>query len=405
MCEENKLLVCEFCGRQFISNQGLGKHKTCCKSNSNRKPSSNNHIISLNASRSKKDGWKCKYCLSLMRTKRDLYDHYANAHTDIFVSKHSCIKYDWRCKHCNTEFKSRRRLYEHYKTCEEKAKLPHDSKGRLINSAVGEYKCDFCSFISTSKSGVACHIKYCINNPNRAIRNSKSHSYETKLKLSIAARKRVGYRANYNAEACKYIDDLNLEMGWHLQHALNGGEITIGPYFLDGYDKELNIAFEYDEPAHHNKRRRDHDLVKQKFIIDTLQCSFYRYDEKTKVLYDVTSNTYPEEILNEVLNKHIRNRTHSVISKKKKAVIHRDRKNVQTEKRSRNVINENLKEIRWRIILNSNIDFSKFGWVEKLASLFGITAQKTGAYIRKHFKDFYSTECFRKNKYIVPEMA
>jgi len=36
-----------------------------------------------------------------------------------------------------------------------------------------------------------------------------------------------------------------------LQHAENGGEFEVAGYYLDGYDKNLNIAFEYDEPGHY----------------------------------------------------------------------------------------------------------------------------------------------------------
>ena len=40
--------------------------------------------------------------------------------------------------------------------------------------------------------------------------------------------------------------------GWTIQHAENGGEFYTGiGYWLDAYDKEKNIALEYDEPKHY----------------------------------------------------------------------------------------------------------------------------------------------------------
>lgn len=39
----------------------------------------------------------------------------------------------WICKYCNNEFKTRKLLFEHYKECDEKAKLPKDSLGRVIS--------------------------------------------------------------------------------------------------------------------------------------------------------------------------------------------------------------------------------------------------------------------------------
>ena len=55
--------------------------------------------------------------------------------------------------------------------------------------------------------------------------------------------------------------------------------------------------------------------------------------------------------------------------------------------------NEILKEERWLIINNCDIDFNKFGWVKELSNLFGISSNKAGSYVRKNFPEFYKT-CF-----------
>lgn len=57
---------------------------------------------------------------------------------------------------------------------------------------------------------------------------------------------------------------------------------------------------------------------------------------------------------------------------------------------------DKLKKERWEIIQNSNIDFSKFGWVKKVSKLFGIAENKAGHYIRKNYPEFYET-CYRRN--------
>lgn len=173
MSEKNKLLVCEFCNKHFISSQGLGKHITCCKSNPNRKSPSNNHIINFNSSRSKNGGWECKYCLSLLRTKRDLYNHYANDHADVFI-RHLCTDHCWKCEYCNSEFETRRLLYEHCKTCEEKFKLPHDSRGRIISQKVLDGRSKRLETVNKAiESGDFVYIGH-------------PHSEESKRKLSIA---------------------------------------------------------------------------------------------------------------------------------------------------------------------------------------------------------------------------
>lgn len=42
------------------------------------------------------------------------------------------------------------------------------------------------------------------------------------------------------------------------------------------------------------------------------------------------------------------------------------------------------------------IDFSKFGWVQKLAELLSEMPQVTGRRVRKLLPDFYDTQCFRR---------
>lgn len=124
----------------------------------------------------------------------------------------------------------------------------------------------------------------------------KHHTEETKYKLRVAAIKdlrKKGFlpsKKNYNIEACKFIDFLNKKYGWNLQHALNGGEIEIYGYFVDGYDKNRNIIMEYDEQKHRNKWKKQKDLIRQNRLIKFLNPQmFIRYDEVENKLYDVIS--------------------------------------------------------------------------------------------------------------------
>lgn len=119
-------------------------------------------------------------------------------------------------------------------------------------------------------------------------------SEETKYKIRLATIRDLqdkgitGAVKNYNPMACKFIDDLNKEKGWNLQHALNGGEIELYGYFVDGYDKERNIIFEYDEPEHKKGYKIKRDLIRQENLLKEITPTlFIRYDEMNNKLYEV----------------------------------------------------------------------------------------------------------------------
>ena len=81
---------------------------------------------------------------------------------------------------------------------------------------------------------------------------------------------------SFNKEACKLFDDIMIKDGIFIQHAMNGGEYYIKElgYWLDGYDKENNVAYEFDEEYHKYKKERD--LKRQQEIEKFLGCSFIR---------------------------------------------------------------------------------------------------------------------------------
>ena len=126
--------------------------------------------------------------------------------------------------------------------------------------------------------------------------NGHAHTEETKRKIrkSFLSRMHKNGRfgpTNFNLRACEFIDNLNKEFNWNLIHAKNGGEFYVNGYYLDGYDKQLNIAFEYDEQRHYtdweNNKLKNKDILRQFEIMNALKCKFYRYNEKLNLMYEI----------------------------------------------------------------------------------------------------------------------
>jgi len=103
-------------------------------------------------------------------------------------------------------------------------------------------------------------------------------------KRIIAKRRKEEYgkqlQPNFNPEACKLIDEYGKSYGYNFQHALNNKEYYIPElgYWLDGYDKDKNVAIEVDESHHFNSKGElsGKDVQRQKEIEQTLGCKFIR---------------------------------------------------------------------------------------------------------------------------------
>ena len=128
-----------------------------------------------------------------------------------------------------------------------------------------------------------------LSKPNRLPSfKGKSHSEKTKRKMRKIAIDRISdtlrdgekILPNYNKTACDYFNNLMLETKTNIQHACNGGEFYIEElgYWVDGYDKENNIVYEWDERRHFNRdgTLKEKDINRQREITEYLKCKFIR---------------------------------------------------------------------------------------------------------------------------------
>jgi len=91
-----------------------------------------------------------------------------------------------------------------------------------------------------------------------------------------------------NPTACEFIDVFGRKNGYNFKHGLNGGEkyfSNVGA-FVDGYDSEHNVIFEYDE-KHHFDRFGDlkkKDVNRMNDLIKMTKCTVIRYNQlKNKI--------------------------------------------------------------------------------------------------------------------------
>lgn len=257
----------------------------------------------------------------------------------------------YKCKHCGKEFDNKYKLTGHSTYCEKNPKRDHNIKQIAIARSQNQHKnlrvnkhlhCKFCDKEVSNEACLAIHEKACEKNPNKVkcpnrkgngghinghsckwkgknkyndetiAKRTKTwnerykngeivikgypHSEETKQHLREVFVEKIknlknGFKCFYSKRGCEYMNKLNEERNWNLQHAENGGEIYCIGYWVDGYDKNLNIVFEYDEPAHYkdvkNNILNDKDLQRQQNIINELHCEFWRYNEAIDLLYKV----------------------------------------------------------------------------------------------------------------------
>jgi hypothetical protein len=120
----------------------------------------------------------------------------------------------------------------------------------------------------------------------------KITSNYTKQKMREAVLKKIEkygkYKRNFNPQACIKIEEYGKNNGYNFQHAMNGGEIIIIGYSLDGYDAEKNVVFEYDENGKNhfdkNGNLKEKDIKRMNEIISSLHCKFIRYNERKNTI-------------------------------------------------------------------------------------------------------------------------
>lgn len=319
----------------------------------------------------------------------------------------------------------------------EMVELPVSETGLIIASSnlatrvkrgpksFGNWKCPCCQqifetrrlLIEHKRQSVACH-EFCIaeghKRTNAALRGRKRPgrklSDEAKRKLSEAAKNRASYwfysSKNPILYKCKDGTDIKLDSKWELEVVKRLDELNIEWF-------RPKITFEYKTITGETHSYRPDFFVPQFRCFLEIKSPWIEEKQNKNGKIDYIKNNYPFIVWLESLEscktfvlqdmkydgffplKEEENQAY--IDEIKKKLEEKKLKKQKTKKEYKCEKFLSLKEERWQMIENSNIDFSKFGWVKEASKLFGVNASKAGLYIKKHYPEFYKT-CFVRQK-------
>jgi len=172
-------------------------------------------------------------------------------------------------------------------------------------------------------------------------------------------------------------------------------EYSVYPYFIDFAFINEKVAIELDGKIHFiNNKRTDHDFKKDDFLIENGWRVFrIRFDE-------ITNNKFNEAInfIGSNLLKNYDSRLYSY-----KEVIEENKKIKEIEKLKKEELKKELINEKINKVINSNIDFTKLGWVKKVSVILNISHHKTNNWMVKNMKDFYYKNCFIRGSKIKKE--
>lgn len=322
----------------------------------------------------------------------------------------------YKCQYCNKEFERKKGLISHNIQIHNKL-ITYDERKKyfdyvLVNKEIP--KCCICGIndiyfknwrIPKICNNLECHHKYLsliqqqiqINHPElrEKARERRIKYLSDKTNFDSTA---YGKRANKELSFLekwfydKIIQQYNLTNKYTIIN-----EYTESKYFLDFAFINIKLDVELDGKCHFNNdnKRINHDIERDKYLIDK-GWKIYRIS-----WYDVKYNE--ENIINNFINLLKDNNfiydksyyiRHKVISNKEfknQEESRNNKKKLQLEVKQNKYIHN--KNIIIDLEQNSNIDFSKFGWVNKANQYLlskNIVIKKLHWYINKYYPEFFT---------------
>lgn len=285
-------------------------------------------------------------------------------------------------------------------------------------------KCPYCKKDLTniqSYANIANHIRWCNLNPKRIEKKKKEKKYQRKF-CTLCGKEIFSNKRRIRCDECshKHTEETKLRMSnarinwlkknpekhpWkkktkfisipceNLKKYLN----SIGLKYVSEYDTyeetnrnfsidiafpDIKIGIEINGNQHYNKDgtlkkyyQKRHDIIES--------CGW-------KLLEIHYSSCFNEESIKNIITYYEQPDYTKYFENNLK------RENKEKLKLEKEYIKHCKIKEKVQKILESNIDFSKFGWVGKVSSLIGIPPQKVHFFMEKNMPTFYKEKCFRR---------
>lgn len=284
-------------------------------------------------------------------------------------------KNNWFCPLCKETFKTRALLRNHKSTLHYNVDIRKFSEQKF---------CPYCGHGFWYSHIFSQHKNWCEKNPNRISKKGHSISDSTKKKISKKLssyyrgssiwRTQIEKRRSYAEE---YFNKCfpDAEQQYH-----------VDKYFLDLAWPEKKAYIEIDGEQHYNDPKViEHDKIRTSSLAELgwVLITRIRWSDFQKL-----TKFEKENYIHQVGALVVAHKPHK-LDIGSGSIPSPDR----TDRGSKF---EKLRKERWNLLQNSNIDFSKFGWVAEAAKLFGVAPNKAGIYIKKNYPSFYKN-CFIRN--------
>lgn len=264
-------------------------------------------------------------------------------------------------------------------------------------------KCPFCGNDVSQKGNRSYFNKTCNSIECKTkLNKQRTHTEETK---ELIRKARFNYLKNNYDKTSWYKSANNLmTYGEELLHnklvQLNFYstydivyQYPVYPYFIDFAFINEKIALEFDGSCHFiNEKRIEHDIKRDK-ILNELGWKVFRitYKELDKFNFDVFKkfiNTNNAKISKKLENRLIEYKEINTRNLNKSA-LNKSALNKEAYTESQLILADKL--------INSNIDFTVYGWVKYAAEIINKKPQKVSAWMKKFLPDFYKEKCFKRN--------